>query len=739
MAANVAAPVEPAANPLIRTSDPSIPSELLAQVAAPGDDRLQKLQRRMQLNGTHSQGYSQEGFEGDVRSRSSLPLQLTEGQNQSVDLSQRLSSQETALNTGLKEPFTTNEDGAARQPSTMAMQELTTGPPNPANINKRRGSESDVQSSLSSDSRPPRKQAKPSRKNPAPDGRPPRRSTRKVNSNSNSNSASLDGDDFPAGKRTQAPAPPSGRASTSLSSGALAAKRKGSPVATGRKRGGKAPAAPLKLSYAEMEARLVDAESERDRFRGLAQSKDTELLTSRKQTMQTLCDLVSAQAQEDNQAARDTYLRNVQRLGWASSIRSGMHVHDVWNDGAAFRSLRIRQKEIELRRKALEEEKKDLAKVRPVKTKKRSEDVEGFAKPPTVRGAKDQRQRLSETEYGIRIEIIQLNLASLKQEDEALKTQRGLLLRERNLHLREMKRITDEDNAKYKDLPHRLTERYVLCCLLGRGGFSEVYKAYDLLEQRYVACKVHQLNTSWSEAKKQNYIKHATREYEIHRTLKHESVVELHDVFEIDANSFCTVLEYCPGQDLDFLLKQEQKLGEKDARNKVMQIIQALKYLNTVTPPVIHYDLKPANVLLRHGHVKITDFGLSKQVQDSDAEGNVDLTSQGAGTYWYLPPECFVVGPNSPKISSKVDVWSVGVIFYQSLYGEKPFGHNQTQQSLLQNNVILNAREVVFPDKPKVSPEAKAFIRRCLTYDARFRPDVNALAADPYLKIKSRS
>jgi len=50
-----------------------------------------------------------------------------------------------------------------------------------------------------------------------------------------------------------------------------------------------------------------------------------------------------------------------------------MHVHDVWNDGAAFRTLRIRQKEIEVRRKALEEEKKDLTKVRPVKSKKRSE------------------------------------------------------------------------------------------------------------------------------------------------------------------------------------------------------------------------------------------------------------------------------------------------------------------------------------------------------------------------------
>jgi len=66
-----------------------------------------------------------------------------------------------------------------------------------------------------------------------------------------------------------------------------------------------------------------------------------------------------------------------------------------------------------------------------------------------------------------------------------------------------------------------------------------------------VAVKVHQLNPTWSEERKQSYIKHVTREYTIHRDMKHPRVVQLFDVFEIDINSFATVLEYCKGIDLD--------------------------------------------------------------------------------------------------------------------------------------------------------------------------------------------
>ena len=206
-----------------------------------------------------------------------------------------------------------------------------------------------------------------------------------------------------------------------------------------------------------------------------------------------------------------------------------------------------------------------------------------------------------------------------------------------------MKRIQVEDQSKWNDFPV-LNDPYLLLMLVGNGGFSEVYKGFDLKEHKYVACKLHQLNSNWPDNKKGNYMKHALREYNINMSLHHPRIVRLQDVFEICSNSFRRVLNFCDVHNLDFLLKQNKAIPEKEATSIIMQVVSALIYLNEIKPPVIHYDLKPGNILLIggdsfNGDVKITDFGLSKIMDDEKFHPNhgMDLTSPGAGTYWFLP------------------------------------------------------------------------------------------------------
>lgn len=266
--------------------------------------------------------------------------------------------------------------------------------------------------------------------------------------------------------------------------------------------------------------------------------------------------------------------------------------------------------------------------------------------------------------------------------------------------------------------------------MLGKGGFSEVYKAYDLEEFRYVACKIHQLNPNWSEKAKENYVKHATRETEVHKELNHPNIVRLYDTIDIDENSFATVLEYCEGPDLSFYLKQHKTIPEKEAKVIIRQILAGLKYLNDHKTKIIHYDLKPQNVLFHKGEIKISDFGLCKVVDPECSR--IELTSQGVGTYWYLPPECFNMDDTPPMINNKVDVWSVGVMFYEMLFGARPFGNGMSQEKILKEQVILKAVHVTFPQKPNVSQEAKDFIKKCLAYNIEDRYDVHQAYASPY-------
>nr|KJB83644.1 hypothetical protein B456_013G256500 [Gossypium raimondii] len=330
-----------------------------------------------------------------------------------------------------------------------------------------------------------------------------------------------------------------------------------------------------------------------------------------------ISDLLIAVSKAERQEARMKVRQDSLRLGNVGVIRAGTVISETWEDGQALKDLNAHLRQLLEAKEAVERQRKQL--------KKRQSDKGD---------ASDAESSAQEEDVLIQDEIYKSRLASIKREEESLLRERDRCELDKGRLIREMKRIRDEDGSRFNNF-QILNNRYALLNLLGKGGFSEVYKGYDLVEHRYVACKLHGLNAQWSEDKKQSYIRHAIREYNIHKTLVHHHIVRLWDIFEIDQNTFCTVLEYCSGKDLDAVLKATPVLPEKEARIIIVQIFQGLVYLNKRAQKIIHYDLKPGNVLFDElGVAKVTDFGLSKIVEDDVGSQGMELTSQGAGTYW---------------------------------------------------------------------------------------------------------
>merc|ERR1712187_7281 len=164
-----------------------------------------------------------------------------------------------------------------------------------------------------------------------------------------------------------------------------------------------------------------------------------------------------------------------------------------------------------------------------------------------------------------------------------------------------------------------------------------------------------------------------------------------------------------------------------EARSIILQVLHGLRYLNSNGRQIIHYDIKPANIFYHCGDVKIGDFGLSK-IADRSPEGMIELSSRGAGTRWYLPPECYECGV--PKINCKVDVWSTGVLFHELLFQRRPFGQGVSQDDFMRLANMDGTFDLVIPTSPRVSSEAKDFLRRLLIKSRDQRPDVAEALAD---------
>lgn len=197
--------------------------------------------------------------------------------------------------------------------------------------------------------------------------------------------------------------------------------------------------------------------------------------------------------------------------------------------------------------------------------------------------------------------------------------------------------------------------RYHLQTLLGQGGMSEVYLAYDELMKRDVAVKV--LNSVNAI-----YVARFQREAEAIGRLSHDHILPAFDYGE-DGPWHYLVMPYIKGTTLREVLA-EGPLSPEEAGEILMQIADALQYAHD--QHIIHRDIKPSNILIRDDyHVYLADFGLAKSLQDTH---EITLSGVLLGTPEYMAPD-LAEGPAT--VSS--DIYALGVLVYQMIVGRVPF------------------------------------------------------------------
>jgi serine/threonine protein kinase len=239
--------------------------------------------------------------------------------------------------------------------------------------------------------------------------------------------------------------------------------------------------------------------------------------------------------------------------------------------------------------------------------------------------------------------------------------------------------------------------------VIGRGSFGKVY-----LVQKNTGADRGEFY-ALKELKKQaiierNQVEHTKAEREIMEKIDFPFLMKLHYAFQTDTKLYF-VMDYLPGGELFFHLKNEHRLDESRARFYAAEIALGIGHLHAKA--IIYRDLKPENILLdRDGHVRMTDFGLSKGNMGAGA-----TTMTFCGTPEYLAPEIVKGDPHDKE----VDWWSLGILIYEMLAGVPPFYSDNVHLMYR----LIETSPVRFP--PRMSGTVRDLIVKLLHRDPKQR------------------
>ena len=292
-----------------------------------------------------------------------------------------------------------------------------------------------------------------------------------------------------------------------------------------------------------------------------------------------------------------------------------------------------------------------------------------------------------------------------------------------------MESLAGSDSAVTVIRPGTQVGPYKIEGPLGAGGMGEVFLAIDAKFNRPVAIKF--LSARVADAAARHRFQ---REAQMASSLNHPHILTVHDAGDFEGRQYL-VTEFVDGGTLKAWATQERRTWRQIAE-LLVGVADGLATAHAAG--ILHRDIKPANILVaKNGYAKLADFGLARLQEQADSDGVRTLTegrtSPGmlVGTIPYMSPEQASGGP----VDSRSDIFSFGVMLYETLSGERPFT-GVTDLEVLQKIIHASPR----PLPPTVPAELRAIVEKALESDPADRyQSMRELAVDLRRTIRSKA
>ena len=222
-------------------------------------------------------------------------------------------------------------------------------------------------------------------------------------------------------------------------------------------------------------------------------------------------------------------------------------------------------------------------------------------------------------------------------------------------------------------------QNYKILSPLGEGGMAKVYLAHDAKFDTNVAMKLLNKEYTNNENIRKRFLAEARSMYR----MSHSNIIKVTDLID-DGDTVAFVMEYVEGVTLKDFIDRKGKLSDEEIQSIFVQMVEAVGYVHKQN--LVHRDNKPSNFMIDpEGKVKLMDFGIAKNTDANSAEYTQTGTGMQMGTPMYMSPEQV---KSTKEVTIASDIYSLGVVLWQMVTGEKPYDTKTLSTFELQLKIV---------------------------------------------------